>query len=228
MTYPGGKSGSGIYQKIINQIPPHDEYIECFAGDLAVMRAKKSAIINIAIDADASCTQRLANDLHGVTVINADAISYLQKKRCTIGTFVYADPPYLFAVRSSKRPMYKCEFGTVEQHTQLLLVLKSLPCMVAVSGYWSSLYAEMLQGWRSITFQSRTRSGRMATEWLWMNYPEPIELHDYRYLGENFRERERLKRIRTRWLARLGRMDRLERLMLSAAIAGNSGTEASP
>ena len=52
-----------------------------------------------------------------------------------------------------------------------------------------------------------------------MNYPEPLELHDYRYLGDNFRQRERLKRIRTRWLARLGRMDALERYSLLEAIA---------
>ena len=28
-----------------------------------------------------------------------------------------------------------------------------------------------------------------------MNYPAPVELHDYRYLGDTFRERERLKKI---------------------------------
>ena len=39
-----------------------------------------------------------------------------------------------------------------------------------------------------------TRGGRLATEWVWMNYPEPIALHDYRYLGEDFREREPIKR----------------------------------
>jgi DNA adenine methylase len=56
-------------------------------------------------------------------------------------------------------------------------------------------------------------------EWLWMNYPPPIELHDYRYLGNNFRERERLKRIKSRWVSRLDRMGDLERYALLSSIA---------
>ena len=56
-----------------------------------------------------------------------------------------------------------------------------------------------------------------------MNYPEPLELHDYRYLGSNFRQRERLKRIRVRWLARLDRMDALERYALLSSIAEYAG-----
>ena len=31
-------------------------------------------------------------------------------------------------------------------------------------------------------------------EWLLMNYSAPVELHDYRYLGNTFRDRERIKR----------------------------------
>jgi hypothetical protein len=36
MSYPGGKGGSGVYQTIINQQPPHEVYIEPF---LAAFRA---------------------------------------------------------------------------------------------------------------------------------------------------------------------------------------------
>ena len=32
MTYPGGKNGAGIYQRIINHMPPHETYIEAFLG----------------------------------------------------------------------------------------------------------------------------------------------------------------------------------------------------
>ena len=32
MTYPGGKSSAGVYQKIINLMPPHEVYIEPFLG----------------------------------------------------------------------------------------------------------------------------------------------------------------------------------------------------
>ena len=55
-----------------------------------------------------------------------------------------------------------------------------------------------------------TRGG-IAIERLWMNYPEPAELHDLRYLGSNFRERERIKRKKARWQAKLAKLDPLAR-----------------
>jgi hypothetical protein len=58
----------------------------------------------------------------------------------------------------------------------------------------------------------------MAEEWVWMNYPPPVELHDYRYLGATFRERERVKRKSKRWTARLKSMPVLERQALLFAI----------
>jgi hypothetical protein len=60
--------------------------------------------------------------------------------------------------------------------------------------------------------------GGPRTEWLWSNFPEPIALHDYRYLGTGFRQRERIKRKKQRWTARLHRLPMLERQALLAAI----------
>jgi DNA adenine methylase len=37
-SYPGGKAGSGVYQRLINEIPPHDTYIAAFAGRDAIAR----------------------------------------------------------------------------------------------------------------------------------------------------------------------------------------------
>jgi site-specific DNA-adenine methylase len=228
MTYPGGKAGSGVYQKIINQIPPHEIYIEPFLGHGSVMLHKRPAASSIGIDCDGDVVKHWrdllaengdAHDRGSCNVIHGDAISYLQSYDWKGGEFVYADPPYLMETRSSKKAIYKFEFAEAEQHTKLLRVLRSLPCMVAISGYWSYLYDSMLHGWRSIHYNTVNRSGKVVTELLWMNYPEPTALHDYRYLGENFRQRERLKRIRTRWLARISRMGRLEQYMLRSAIA---------
>ena len=227
MTYPGGKSADGVYQQIINQIPPHRVYIEPFLGGGAVLLHKRPAIASIAIDSDGNVVEKFQDLIAknsdtvppGTIVKNGDAISFLRSYEFKGDEFVYADPPYLMSTRTSKRKLYRVEFGDEDQHIQLLDVLNSLPCMVAISGYWSSLYENKLSGWRSINYKTTKRSGEVATEYLWMNYPEPKELHDYRYLGQNFRQRERIKRIKTRWLARLARMDPLERFAMLSSIA---------
>jgi DNA adenine methylase len=45
-----------------------------------------------------------------------------------------------------------------------------------------------------------------------------VGLHDYRYLGDDFRERERIKRKTKRWTAKLQSMPILERQALLSAI----------
>jgi hypothetical protein len=90
--------------------------------------------------------------------------------------------------------------------------------MVQISAYADPLYSSYLRNWRHMTFQSTTRRG-VATEHLWMSYPEPKALHTYTHLGADYRERERIKRKVTRWTARLAALPRLERLALYSALS---------
>ncbi|MEL4287149.1 hypothetical protein AAEI02_19675 [Shewanella xiamenensis] len=53
--YLGGKNGSGVYQAIINLLPPHDTYIEGFLGTGAVMKRKAPALRNIGLDLNKAC-----------------------------------------------------------------------------------------------------------------------------------------------------------------------------
>ena len=138
------------------------------------------------------------------------------RKRFTGHELVYCDPPYVLSTRTGRQ--YRHEM-TDAQHAALLDTLKGLPCMVMLSGYWTALYGAALRDWHVLSFQAMTRGGRMATEYLWRNYPAPLALHDYRYLGEDFRERERIKRKKQRWVHRLQTMPMLERQALLAAIA---------
>jgi hypothetical protein len=220
MTYPGGKEGAGVYQRIICQMPPHTTYVEGFLGGGAIMRMKAPALSSIGIDADRDVllsAQAWAGRIPGLQLQHADAIRWLASHTMARDTLVYLDPPYLLHTRKSPRLIYRCELAE-DDHARLLAVIVKLDCMVAISGYWSAMYAEALQGWRTIQFNATTRGGTQATEWLWMNYPEPMELHDYRYLGEGFRERERIKRKKERWTARLRAMPNLERHALMAAV----------
>jgi hypothetical protein len=52
MGYPGGKSGAGVYQRLINEIPPHDVYVAGFAGHDAIAQFKRPAARNVLIDLD--------------------------------------------------------------------------------------------------------------------------------------------------------------------------------
>lgn len=131
--------------------------------------------------------------------------------------FVYADPPYLFDSRRSKRPIYAHEM-TDQQHAELLATLVRLPCLVMVSHYPHPLYAKALAGWRTFTYKAQTRGGGKATEQVWCNYPPPAELHDARYLGRNKREREKIRRRVRNWSAGLARMPALERQAILDAL----------
>lgn len=224
-TYPGGKNGSGVYQKIINEMPPHRLYIEPFLGHGAIMRLKRTAIASIGIDADENVIRfwrALDPATPNLTLMNADALDWLAS-HATDGevaggdTLIYLDPPYLWSTRRQHRVIYRCEMSN-EQHEILLGIITGLRCMVMISGYWSEMYAKALGGWRAISFEARTRGGGTATEWLWMNFQEPMELHDYRYLGDTFRERERIQRKTARWKARLLGMEPLERHAIMHAI----------
>lgn len=243
-TYPGGKNGAGVYQKIINLMPPHETYVEPFLGGGAIMRLKRPAAQNVGMDLVASQVALVSADVRlawpdelGRRRSPSAAMPDPNKwdLRCEDGlaflelapllpasTLVYCDPPYLMATRSGRR-LYAHEMSDVD-HRRLLRAIRKLRCMVMISGYWSSLYATSLPGWNSIQFEAMTRGGRTATEWLWFNFPSPVELHDYRFLGAGFRERERIKRKKARWTERLRKMPRLERQALLSAIADTAAT----
>jgi hypothetical protein len=249
--YPGGKAGAGVYQTIINLMPPHEVYIEPFLGGGAVMRLKRPARRNIGVDlvdsarlampyplaarGDGSsfhvpgCLARndgpratLKTAMSAETGGNGDRRSTIaengeRRRRESAGReLVYCDPPYLHCTRSG-RFRYEFEMSDVD-HRRLLRVVMALPCRVMISGYRSEMYMRTLGGWNLETFQAMTRGGP-AEECLWFNFERPVELHDYRYLGRDFRERERIKRKKQRWMQRLVRMPRLERCAMLAAVA---------
>lgn len=137
-------------------------------------------------------------------------------------TFIYCDPPYLRETRKSKAPLYKNGFWTEAEHLRLLDKLGNLDCNIMISGYKSDLYCDLLKGWHTYQFNQMTRGGGMAEEWVWMNYAPPTLLHDYRYLGDDFRQRERIKRKKTRWVERFKKLDQQERAAILWAL-GESG-----
>jgi DNA adenine methylase len=285
MNYPGGKNGSGTYQRIINLIPPHRVYIETHLGSGAVLRNKKPARRNFGIDlnfdilhevatkvladpqvlydvylpAAASADRRVracivdragaapspepaihasttgSDDTAGTTARNddlddtakasdpswrfycMDSLQFLKTYQFRGDEFVYADPPYVMGSRRNQRRLYQFEYDDAD-HVELLDVLKALPCQVMISGYQSDLYADHLAGWNIVTFDAITRGGSMATEYLWMNYDQPVVLHDFSHLGDDYRQRERIKRKADRLVEKFRGLDETEALAILSAL----------
>lgn len=209
-SYPGGKNGGGAYQKIICQVPPHEVFIELFGGSAAITKRIKPSHVNYVIEKDKEVYTKLKTTIpHGTIVINGCAIKWLQETSLPLSTFIYADPPYPINATRSKKRIYHNSL-TDQEHEILLRLLTFIPANIAISSYHNELYDTILKDWRQIEYPLMTRKG-WATEVLYMNYPEPIALHDYSMIGENAMKRQMFKRKKQRWEKRLANMDIIER-----------------
>ncbi|MGK9417164.1 DNA adenine methylase [Pseudomonas cedrina] len=208
MKYPGGKGK--CYQRLINLMPAHQTYIESHLGSGAVLRHKKPALRNIGIDLDPTIPKRWAAEpvRPEFEWVNADAATFLSDFPYSGHELVYADPPYLASTRRREK-VYRYDYCEGD-HRRLLEVLKRLPCSVMISGYESPLYDELLQGWRKTTFAAKTHA-EVRQECVWMNFAPPQHLHDTRYLGHTFRERQTISRRQERLRTRIDAMDPVER-----------------
>ena len=214
MTWPGGKNGAGVYQRIINHMPPHKTYIEPFLGSGAILRNKRPAQINIGIDRSQKAIELckgLTSTLgHNVFYCRC-GIDYLNAQTLSSDDLVFCDPPYMKATRKGG-DLYDFEMSD-NAHARLLAFLICTEAKVMITGYRSALYDDVLSGFHRIDYRTMTRAG-MVDEALWMNFAPPTQLHDYSHLGADYRERERIKRKKTRWKNKIANMDRLERLAI--------------
>lgn len=274
-SYPGGKSGAGVYQRLINLIPPHRVLIVPFAGHCGVVRNIRPAEHTIVIDQDPVVCQwwdswRRSKRGRALEIHHCDGIEWLRFRlgcteyfaamACDAGSgdgrssdtgsrnrrlvmesgcdrmtqnpastadvaqfggtratlqpaaeaFIFCDPPYVLSERASGR-IYECEMSD-EDHRRLLGTLTQLDAsryQTMVCGYASDLYAA-LDPWESIDHRVPTRGG-LQDERIWMNYGKPVKLHDYRYIGDGRRSRERIRRRQKNWREQLMQMSIQER-----------------
>jgi len=102
---------------------------------------------------------------------------------------------------------------------RLLRAIRDLPCMVMISGYWSQMYAHALKAWNVTSYEAMTRGGPPSSTFGSTSAARgPSRIP---FSGKDFRERERIKRQKARWTARLLRMPPLQRqaLLLRSRIA---------
>lgn len=227
-TYNGGKNGSGTYQSIINVIPPHNVYFELFAGNGSIFSKKKPALFNVLNDIDPIVYSKWQSlNVSGCIILNLDAISILQvlKSLCSIlenfdiVPYIYLDPPYLFSTRRQQQKIYNYEFSEVD-HIRLLSVISDIKIPLSISCYPNELYANALNKWNKIKFMSTTRKG-LRQEVLYFNYDTPDILHDFSYVGSDYKDRYRLKLYKRNLIDKLKRMDPIQQNFLLTSIIEN-------
>jgi DNA adenine methylase len=246
--YDGGKSGNGVYQQIINHIPPHNIYIAPFAGHDGIFRKIRRADISILNDKDPRVCERWLMGIDGcivskdryqgnlfnnkplmpaVIIRNEDYAGVIAKFKDTAGAFIYCDPPYPYETRRSSKKLYLFDWPEKKQHEDLLSMAVTATCSVMISSYDNELYHDVLvyqNKWHYHKFNSMTRGG-VREETIYMNYPKPTVLHDFQYLGKNYRERERIKKKVNRWNKKLDGISPAERTaILSSLIQQHKST----
>lgn len=209
--YTGHKNIDGVYQKIINQIPPHSYYLELFAGSGAIcekLDPLSNAFLNdISPEVVALLKQKFPNatvyckDIFDLLSYNLDV---LQNPK----SFVFLDPTYLHETRSDKN-LYHHELSDSD-HVQLLSILNTKKCNIMIVHPKCELYDSMLYNWRKIEVKIRYNR-KTSIEVLYMNYPEPEELHTYKFLGEDCWDRQRIKRKGDQLVKKLSDLPVLER-----------------
>ncbi len=110
--------------------------------------------------------------LKRVAILNRDALEVI-RQHDSPQTLFYCDPPYVPGSRSAPE-VYAHEM-TLNQHAQLLELLKLCKGKVILSGYSNPLYDEELQSWQRVEIdRANSAAGgdtkRRMTEVLWLNF----------------------------------------------------------
>lgn len=223
--YPGSKGANGAWQKIISQLPRMDRFIEVMAGSAQISQRLKTGNVKEIIlnDIDGDVIQALEDSGQFTGKFKFHCADW----QCIIDnydnvvprTVFYFDPPYLMATRSDQQRLYKYEWGQLD-HVIFLDRLKTIRSNCLVSHYPCQLYDEALATWRRIYYNSMTRGG-VRRECLYLNYEVPPLLADPSNVGENFTDRQRIKRKVTRLINRLNKEQPLERSAILSYVIDN-------
>jgi DNA adenine methylase len=207
MGYPGGKGKT--YQHLINLMPPHEIYIETHLGGGAVLRHKRPAARNIAIERNEQVINYWrAQGPCSVELVHGRAEQFLATFPFSGSELIYCDPPYVGSTRTRER-VYTYDYSDAD-HQQLLALLTNLPCNVMISGYANELYDRELASWNIHNFLAMSQTG-LRQETVWFNFEPPMKLHDSRFVGSTFRHRQTIKRRLERLKAKVACMDPIER-----------------
>ncbi len=115
--------------------------------------------------------------LRSVVIRHRPALEIIEQEDSP-DTWFYLDPPYLGETRVSDQ-IYSHEMSRLD-HEVLLATLLKVKGKVAISGYPSNLYNDMLTGWKRYAFDIANHSSSSETkerklEMVWCNYDGAIQ-----------------------------------------------------
>jgi DNA adenine methylase len=226
--YNGGKSGNGVYQTIINLLPPMQTFASAFVGNGGIERRFNLPKENYFFDINKTVTDAWKNVLKGynkknpnkkINMHNEDGLNGIALfTNDSKSTLIFCDPPYLFDTRVSQQKLYGQHEWDYDKHVLFLTMIKKVQPNVIITHPPHILYENMLQGWNVIDFTSMTSSGKKMFDRCWYNYPTPTILQDYTYLGKDYRQRELIKNKTTRHMTKLQRLPDAERNAILSAV----------
>lgn len=116
--------------------------------------------------------QEASQRLRKVQIEHLPALEVIRRYG-TKDVFLYVDPPYCPDLRKSY--LYQYEMS-LEDHQQLLKMLKQHPGYVMISGYDHPMYEEELKGWHKECRETTAEGGKRRKECIWMNYDMQMRL----------------------------------------------------
>ncbi|GAB2713972.1 DNA adenine methylase [Arthrobacter bambusae] len=121
------------------------------------------------LDSYRSRMPAIARRLRHVSLEADDALTIIERYDGR-GTLFYVDPPYLGGTRTWN---YGTEMVSSAQHRELAALLRTAAGTVILSGYASSLYEELYEGWyryETSSFTTQGGIGKERTEVIWSNH----------------------------------------------------------
>ena len=225
--YPGSKSASGVIQRILNNIPEHDIFVDMCAGSGAVGFAALKLLESTVIMCEKyqPVFQQLEQKKQELPMLpgrlylkHIDSIDFYFDRMIDGNTFertiFYIDPPYLKMTRRSSRNLYGVEWNE-NDHLYMLNLVNRLKektgSDIMINHYDCDLYRDQLKGWFTEEYTTMTRGGATKDK-LWMSYDiTKRKLATTSFLGKNFSDRQRIKRRKESFLKKLKNMPLHER-----------------
>lgn len=222
--YPGAKGSAGTAQQIISQIPRCIRFIDALCGS-ATVGAKVYGCEVILNDLNKDTIDKLVyTSDENITVYNLDYREMISKYDLP-GSVFYFDAPYLFETRKSKKPIYKYEWQDSD-HSDFLQLVNRIKSPCIVSHYPCKMYDNALKNWRQVVFNSMTYGG-LRKESIWMNFSPPVLLQCPDSVGNNFTDRQRIKRKTARLMYKLDKETPANRAAILSSIVNQFEQELS-